>query len=158
MAGSGIVLPLAASLGLLALQGGCAGAGGRHPDASLPPSTVVRLQVEALAEASASDGIAVAFRFASPANKEATGPLERFTGIVQAPSYSPLLDHLDAAYGPLHVEGRFAAQVVEILARDGSRHTYLFELTRQRGGPFDGCWMTDSVRLLSTEGETGTAL
>ncbi len=114
--------------------------------------------MEALAEATTADGIEVAFRFASPANKEATGPLERFTVIVQAPSYSPMLDHLEAAYGPVHVDGRYAAQVVEILARDGSRHTYLFELTRQRGGPFDGCWMTDSVRLLSTQGETGTAL
>ncbi len=28
---------------------------------------------------------------------------------------------------------------------DGRRVTYVFTLSRQRGGEYDGCWMTDGV-------------
>ncbi len=146
-------LPLLLTAPLVA----CVAGSGSHPDASLRPSEVVRAQVEALAHED-SDGIAVAFRFASPANKEVTGPLERFTDIVRAPAYRPMLGHLEAVFGPVHVDGGYAAQLVEIVAADGSRHTYLFELSRQRGGRFDGCWMTDSVVRLGSEPEPGTAI
>ncbi len=136
----------------------CAGGASSQPDASLSPSDVVRLQLEALAREGGSEGIAVAFRFASPANKQVTGPLERFIDIVRAPAYRPMLGHVEASLGPVHVDGSYAAQAVEIVARDGSRHAYLFELSRQQGGRFEGCWMTDSVVRLRSEPEPGTAI
>ena len=139
--GRTLVLAVGASL---ALAGGCRTGASVGPEASYSPSEVVRLQIEALAGADASDGIAVAFRFASPANREMTGPLERFERIVRAPNYRPMLDQVAALYGPVRIDGIYAAQVVTIVARDGARYSYLFELSRQSRAPYDGCWMTDS--------------
>ena len=49
------------------------------PDPALTPEQVVRIQLEALRNNDAGDrGIAVAFRFASPGNRQNTGPLPRF--------------------------------------------------------------------------------
>ena len=115
------------------------------PDPRLSAADVIRFQVEALAADEENDGIAATFRFASPANREMTGPLERFIGIVRAPAYRPLVNHVAAEYGELVSRDGQAAQVVTVTATDGSRHTYLFQLSRQPEGPFRGCWMTDSV-------------
>ena len=52
-----------------------------QPSPELSPREVVQLQVEALGtndEPFAQAGVKAAFDFASPANKRATGPLERF--------------------------------------------------------------------------------
>lgn len=39
-----------------------------------------------------------------------------------------------------------------MIATDGRRVGYVFKLSKQKGGSFDRCWMTDSV--LRMEGET----
>ncbi len=124
---------------------------GTRPHPAYGPAEVVRLQVEALARDEGGSGIAVAYRFASPRNKPLTGPLERFARVVQAPSYRPMLRHRAAEYGPALVSERNAVQVVRVTAWDGSRHTYLFELSKQRGGSLPGCWLTDSVTRLESE-------
>ncbi len=146
--------PAAAALVAALLAVGCAHEMRRFPDPEHGPATVVRLQVEALArhdEPQPGAGIAVAFRFASPANKSATGPLERFELIVRSPAYRPMLGHVAARYGPVFVRGDAAVQHVVITASDGSLLLYQFTLTRQLGGEFDGCWMTDSVVLEDAE-------
>ncbi len=125
--------------------------GARFPSPDHSPERVVRFQVEALAsndDPRPDTGIAIAFRFASPANRQSTGPLERFVRIVRAPAYLPMLNHARADYGPLFERGDYAALVVSIQAADGSTHRYLFELSRQRTGSLAGCWMTDSVQQL----------
>jgi hypothetical protein len=118
-----------------------------EPSPDLTPAEVVRLQVEALGdndEPAPDAGIGAAFRFASPANRLATGPLPRFTQMVKA-SYGDMLTFARAEYGPLRVEGDRAAQEVTLVQADGRRTTYLFALSRQDGGDYDGCWMTDGV-------------
>ena len=124
---------------------------GTRPHPAYGPAEVVRLQVEALARDEGGSGIALAYRFASPRNKQLTGPLERFARVVQAPSYRPMLQHRGAEYGPALVSEGYAVQLVRITAWDGSRHTYLFELSKQSGGSLPGCWLTDSVRRLEAE-------
>lgn len=118
------------------------------PSPDLAPEEVVRIQVEALQtndEPEDDAGIATAFRFASPENQAATGPLDRFTEMVKGPVYRDMLGFERATYSEMRVQGDEAAQRVVLEHADGRRAAYVFGLSRQRGGECDGCWMTDAV-------------
>lgn len=119
-----------------------------QPSPDLSPEEVVRVQVEALQhnnEPHPDAGIEAAFRFASPANRRATGPIERFTAMVKGPAYGAMLGFERAEYGEMRVESDQAAQRVTLVQPDGRRVSYVFGLSKQSGGEYDGCWMTDSV-------------
>ena len=121
---------------------------GPDPSPDLSPAEVVRIQVEALQandDPHADAGIETAFRFASPSNQAATGPLQRFSQMVKGPVYGDMLGFAWAEYGQIAVDGDQAAQRVTLHHEDGRRATYVFGLSRQEGGPYDGCWMTDGV-------------
>lgn len=118
------------------------------PNSEYSPTDVTRLQLEALKkndEPVEGSGIAIAFRFASPGNKTATGPVDRFSLIFQNPAYAPMLNHLNVQYGDLQLDGLTAIQPVIITGRSGRRVGYFFFLSKQEGGECDQCWMTDSV-------------
>ena len=118
-----------------------------EPSPDLAPEEVVRIQVEALRqndEPHDDAGIEAAFRFASPGNRRATGPLPRFTEMIKR-GYADMLGFERAEYGPVRVEGDQARQWVTFVQADGARSAYVFGLSRQRGGACDGCWMTDAV-------------
>lgn len=132
-----------------------------EPTPERSPGEVVRIQLEAL---SANDepyedaGIETAFRFASPANKRATGPLGTFTELVRGAAYRPMIDHRSARYSDVQQRGDEAQQAVVLIGETGERVGYLFLLSRQQGGPYDACWMTDGVqrvdvRELPTNGQ-----
>ena len=117
-----------------------------YPEPKLKPNDVVRLQLLAMQQNDDSDfGIEVTFRFASPANKKQTGPLKHFIGLLQNPSYRPLLNHINATFLELTVEEVFAVQDVIITTSNGERIGYRFRLSIQKGPLYPGCWMTDSV-------------
>ena len=117
-----------------------------YPDPKLKPNDVVRLQLIAMQQNDESDiGIEVTFRFASPSNKKLTGPLNRFIRLVRNPSYRPLLNHINATFLELNLEGDFATQDVIIKTSKGERIGYRFRLSIQNGPLYPGCWMTDSV-------------
>ncbi len=117
-----------------------------HPD--LSPAEVIRVQIEALGKNDnphENAGIEIAFRFASPTNKRATGPLERFIQMAHSPAYRPMLNHLGAEYSELQATGDKAVQPLILTTKAGEQIGYTFLLSKQRGGPFDSCWMTDGV-------------
>ena len=117
-----------------------------YPEPKLKPNDVVRLQLLAMQQNDESDiGIEVTFRFASPANKKQTGPLQRFIRLVRNPSYRPLLNHINATFLELTVEEVIAVQDVIITTYNGERIGYRFRLSIQKGPLYPGCWMTDSV-------------
>ena len=117
-----------------------------YPEPELKPNDIVRLQLLAMQQNDESDiGIKVTFRFASPANKRQTGPLQRFIRLVRNPSYRPLLNHTNATFLELTVEDDFAVQDVIITTSKGERIGYRFRLSIQKGTLYPGCWMTDSV-------------
>ena len=60
----------------------------RAPDPSLSPEEVVRIQLSALCNRRELNGIVECFRFASPKNRAATGPIERFASMVTSPPYA----------------------------------------------------------------------
>ena len=117
-----------------------------YPNPELTANRVVNLQLLAMQQNDASDnGIEVTFRFASPQNKIQTGPLSNFIMLVKNISYSPLLNHLDADYLDLKVEGNKAVQEVIITTSKGNRKGFRFLLSIQQGKLFKNCWMTDAV-------------
>ncbi|MEM1055783.1 MAG: DUF4864 domain-containing protein [Bacteroidota bacterium] len=133
---------------ILLLSSSGDGAMDPEPSPDLTPEEVIRLQVEALQandEPEPDAGIALAFRFASPGNRAATGPLERFIAMVKGPTYRDMLGFESATYGAIRVQGDEAAQRVVLVQSDGRRVSYVFGLSRQIGGEYDGCWMTDAV-------------
>ena len=151
--------PLFASGRRLGLAGllwvGVAGAGGpAAPADTLTPREVVAAQLEALRENTPA-GLARVFAFASPANQAVTGPSARFAQMLRA-GYPELLGHRSAHYGELLIEGREAAQAVEIIGADGRGHRYVFMLSKQADGACRGCWLTDGV--VNAQGDDGLAI
>lgn len=116
------------------------------PSRDLSPEEVVRLQVKALSLNSEIDGegIEVAYAFASPANKQNTGPLPRFRRMVRGQTYNTMLGSDSASYRDMQKGDEEASQVVE-LTKNGERAIYEFRISEQSSGPREGCWLTDSV-------------
>lgn len=126
------------------------------PDPALKPDEVVRAVMDALKENDEKDsGIAVAFDFASPANQEVTGPLERFAPMVKSPAYAPMLNHKSATYGKLQVRETVAQQLVTVADADGKEAAYVFRLSKQAEGDHKDCWMTDGVIRVEPGTEPG---
>ena len=120
------------------------------PEQSLAPERVVAVQLDGLAtndEPFENAGIGVAYNFASPANRRATGPFDRFVRMVTGPRYAPMVDHVEATTGPMERDGTRAEQRVTLTGPDGRTETYRFGLSNDRTGELDGCWLTDSVML-----------
>ncbi len=118
------------------------------PDPSYGPERIVGIQLDALAtndDPVTNAGIKTAYNFASPANRRQTGPLDQFVRMVEGPRYAPMIDHEDAVRGPLERDGRQARQRVTLTGPGGRTVTYEFGVSKQSGGRFDGCWLTDHV-------------
>lgn len=120
------------------------------PRPELTPQDVVRLIIEALqhnSETPYDEGIRVTFNFASPANRRATGPLQRFIKMVKSPKYRLMLGHHRAEYGDLEIQGKSARQRVTLYDKAGLPTVYVFLLSYQTDTPHAGCWMTDAVLI-----------
>jgi hypothetical protein len=118
------------------------------PSPDWSPEDVVRLQVDALGRNDMPHddaGIEAAFRFASPANKRATGPLERFRLLFETEAYGPMLDHDGARYSAVQQTATQARMGVMLSTESGSVG-YVFRLSKQTQTPYQDCWMTDGVR------------
>jgi hypothetical protein len=118
------------------------------PAPSLEPVDAVAAQLDALArndDPYPGAGIEVTWAFASPANRAATGPLERFRDLFVNRAYAPMVDHLDARFSETRRTGEAALVGVILTGADGTERGYLFQLSQQRTDACAGCWMTDAV-------------
>lgn len=119
-----------------------------EPEPSIGPQQVVEIQMKAMQRNNypyENHGIEVAYRFASPANKENTGPLERFTQMVNNDIYRSLLNARRYGLDAIEVEGDIAVQKVTLIDEEDQPVVYFFQLSRQKDGNFKDCWLTDSV-------------
>jgi len=120
------------------------------PDPSYSPAEVVSIQLDGLAtndDPVENRGIGTAYNFASPGNRRATGPFDRFVRMVKGPQYAPMVDHVEATTGPMERSGTSAEQRVTLTGPDGRTVTYVFGLAEHSGGELDGCWLTNRVML-----------
>lgn len=119
-----------------------------RPSPLLSPAEVIGLQLAALKHNDTPHpdaGIATAFGFASPSNRAATGPLDRFTLLVHSPTYRAMLGFRAAQRGTVIIADDQAQESVLLMDADGKTAVFVFALSRQSGGLYDGCWMTDGV-------------
>lgn len=155
------ILPRLIPLLWLLLAGSASAAAGSlqpKPDPALNPAAVVQLQLAALARVDQPQrdaGMAVVFGFASPGNRSLTGPLKRFAAMIRE-GYPGLLNHRSSTLAPLIMQGDLALQGVELIDREGRRHRYVFQLSKQPDGEFKDCWMTDSVLQAPDDPEVST--
>jgi hypothetical protein len=118
-----------------------------HPDPKLDPAAVVRIQLKAMAHNDRprpDAGLAIVYGFASPVNREQTGPLEHFSAMVHT-GYGQLLNHRSARLSHTIIDGDQALQGVELVDQHGVTVRFVFILSRQSEPPYAGCWMTDGV-------------
>jgi len=118
------------------------------PDRSYSPEEVVSIQLDGLAENDdpfENAGIGTAYNFASPANRRATGPFDRFVRMVTGPGYAPMVDHVEATTGPMTKRSETAKQRVTLTGPAGRTATYVFGLSKGSTAPVEGCWLTDRV-------------
>ena len=118
------------------------------PDPVYTPGEVVGIQMRALGHNDRpyeNAGIELAFRFASPLNRQFTGPLEQFTTLFENLVYKPMLNHVELEMGEGVINSSNAQIPVVITDATGIRAGYLFNLTRQSSEICNDCWMTDAV-------------
>jgi hypothetical protein len=117
------------------------------PSPELSPQDVIRFQVSALSGAGdVADRIQRCYRFASPANRRHTGPIENFENMIQSPEYGALLDARRFLVGRAHVEAPDLVHLLVTVVDDGGNLTcYRCFLTKQSATPYRDCWMTDAV-------------
>ena len=142
---------------LLAAVVACGGqaAADIRPAPELDPVDVIRLQLQALRdnEPANNQGIATAYRFASPRNRAAVGSLDDFTRMLQT-GYSDMLIATGADVALLERRAGEAAVRATLTLPDGSRNHYVFVLQRYRSRDCDGCWLTEGVMQGERERES----
>lgn len=115
-----------------------------QPNPELSPQQVVLFQLRALQSAS-DEGIAATFRFASPANRKITGPLEKFSRLFESSQYQPMINHQSAEVKLINSDEQTAELQASLIDSSGNVHRYQFRLSKQKSAPFVDCWMTDAV-------------
>lgn len=129
------------------------------PSPEHTPEQVVRIVIEALRDNDPRDdaGIATVYRFASPGNRASTGPLPRFSLMIKR-GFSDMLEHRSSRFDEMRVIDDKALQAVWLTLPSGTETGYLFQLGRQRGGDYDGMWMTEAVLPLGPGERSGTRI
>jgi hypothetical protein len=122
------------------------------PSPEFSPDKVVRIQLEALQQNDETNqGVKTTFNFASPANRENTGPLPRFIKMLQSPPYNAMLNYKSVEFDPVKVSDDLALQRVRLIAKDGQPIIFIFSLSKQSQAPYQDCWMTDGVVVEPTK-------
>ena len=117
-----------------------------QPSPKLSPEDVVELQMNALsAPGPVQSRIDRCYRFASPANRQHTGPENRFAQMIQAPKYSVLLDAKHFLVGRATLNGRQAHLLLTVVNSKGNLSLFRCLLSKQTAAPYADCWMTDAV-------------
>ena len=116
------------------------------PAPELLPEDVARIQLAALsADTPVSERIAVCYRFASPGNRDHTGPIDEFAKLFDLPSYQVMLVARRYLVGKAIRDKDEAYLLVTMVDDRGELAMFRFFLSKQNKPPYAGCWMTDSV-------------
>lgn len=121
------------------------------PDKTLSPRQVIAIQLSALQQNDPTDsGVITLFNFSSPSNRAYLGPLRHFRLMVREPEYRPILNFKSYKTGQLVIYGKHAYQLVLVESAEGRQEAFMFILTKQRGGSYKDCWMTEGIARMET--------
>lgn len=134
-----------------------------EPSPSLDPEEVVMYQMAVLRHSGGGDaGIRQCYTFASPLNRAATGPLDRFAQMVRSPPYQVMLQAADVLVGRAIFQEdqgtEWAAVLVTLVDRRQRIRVFRFYLSKQRESPYEGCWMTDAVQEMVLQSPSAPAV
>ncbi len=119
------------------------------PSRALTPEQVIKIQLSALKlnDDEAQDaGLCKVYEFASHANQQITGSVDRFIALLKNPLYRPLLAFKSVEFSRLAVGADCAEQTVTISPGTGTAQVkYTFSLVRESFGEGVGCWLLDSI-------------
>lgn len=136
---AGLLLMMNATLALSAVE--------VAPRPALTPKQVVQAQLDALKAVDQpikDAGFATVFRFASPENREQTGPLPRFAKMIRD-GFGEMLNHKSSRLlTPVQQQDQLL-QPVEVVSLAGRTYRYVFLLRRIDSANCIACWMTDGV-------------
>ena len=119
------------------------------PTPAINPEEVVKIQLSSLMnnnEPYLNAGIEQTWEFAHPSNRAFTGPIQRFTQMMYAPSYAVMLDHKKHEIIEVKLENNIAYFFIELTSMDGKMFGFKWTLEKvKEEGGFKDCWMTTAV-------------
>jgi hypothetical protein len=123
------------------------------PKSHFSPAEVVALQVQALRDSvTEPEKMKICYSFASPKNREVTGPYARFAEMVMTPPYDKLAVSQDWQVGNAAIEKDYAAVLVSTLSANGDATAFRFLLHQYKRAPYQGCWLTEAVMVMEQVG------
>ena len=118
------------------------------PQPKFTAKKVVQIQLSALQfndSPSKNAGINLTWQFAHPDNREATGPLQRFTAMIQSPHYKSLLNHSSHTISALETDETRSVFQVDVQKQSGRVLRFIWVVEKVTQGAYKGCWMTTAV-------------
>ena len=119
------------------------------PTPAINPEEVVKIQLSSLMnnnEPYLNAGIEQTWEFAHPSNRAFTGPIQRFTQMMYAPSYAVMLDHKKHEIIEVKLDKNIAYFFIELTSMDGKMFGFKWTLEKvKEEGGFKDCWMTTAV-------------
>ena len=119
------------------------------PTPEINPEEVVKIQLSSLMndnEPYLNAGIEQTWEFAHPSNRAFTGPIQRFTQMMYAPSYAVMLDHKKHDIIEVKLDKNIAYFFIELTSIDGKMFGFKWTLEKvKEEGGFKDCWMTTAV-------------
>ena len=119
------------------------------PTPEINPEEEVKIQLSSLMnnnEPYLNAGIEQTWEFAHPSNRAFTGPIQRFTQMMYAPSYAVMLDHKKHDIIEVKLDKNIAYFFIELTSTDGKMFGFRWTLEKvKEEGGFKDCWMTTAV-------------
>ena len=119
------------------------------PNSNLKPFDVLMIQLDSLKNNNIpykDAGIEQTWEFAHPSNSAFTGPIQRFTQMMYAPSYAVMLDHKKHDIIEVKLDKNIAYFFIELTSIDGKMFGFKWTLEKvKEEGGFKNCWMTTAV-------------
>ena len=117
------------------------------PSKNLSAYDVVKIQLEALKKNNKlNDGIKQTWVFAHPFNRAYTGPLEKFTYMLNSPDYVVMIDHQNHNIIFISEDLNTGYYFIELTDKIGDKYGFQWTVKKVlEEGEYKDCWMTIGV-------------
>ena len=119
------------------------------PDPSISSKDVISIQLKALQVNNSpfeDAGIEQTWEFAHPNNRAYTGPLTNFIVMMNSPSYSMMIDHLEHKIIFVEENENDSYYFVELLDNKGNKYGFQWTISKVlNDDEYKDCWMTIGV-------------